>query len=201
MRAPRKWSMQSVSDILSLKHESSIFRSFIQPWMWVQKCQASSPWAIMEKPHTGLDDYLNMLLSCFREKMSGPSPTTTTTNAISAPDSLPILVTLFIRGPPYMTSTQKGVGGRKLLQICGHTVQILQTEKGEGVKKSQNYVDILHGTRLTQEQGERNMPEGGILLICCTMQSRYRDGKQGLIRQMDCKLLIHIQQFPYTKQT
>ena len=25
----------------------------------------------MEKPHTGLDDCLNMLLSCFRKRMSG----------------------------------------------------------------------------------------------------------------------------------
>ena len=30
--------------IFSLKHESSIFRSFIQPSMWFWKCQASSPW-------------------------------------------------------------------------------------------------------------------------------------------------------------
>ena len=27
--------------------------------------------SIMKKPHTGLDDCLNMLLSCFRKKMSG----------------------------------------------------------------------------------------------------------------------------------
>ena len=26
--------------------------------------------AIMEKPHTGLDDCLNMLLSCFRKRLS-----------------------------------------------------------------------------------------------------------------------------------
>ena len=26
--------------------------------------------SIIEKPHTGLDDCLNMLLSCFREKLS-----------------------------------------------------------------------------------------------------------------------------------
>ena len=30
--------------ILSLKHESSIFTSFIQPCRWFWKCQASSPW-------------------------------------------------------------------------------------------------------------------------------------------------------------
>ena len=27
--------------------------------------------SIMEKPHTGLDDFLNMLPSCFRKRMSG----------------------------------------------------------------------------------------------------------------------------------
>ena len=31
------------SGIFSLKHESSIFRSFIQPCIWFWKCQASSP--------------------------------------------------------------------------------------------------------------------------------------------------------------
>ena len=30
--------------IFSLKHESSTFRSFIQPCMLVKKCHASSPW-------------------------------------------------------------------------------------------------------------------------------------------------------------
>ena len=33
-----------LAGIFSLKHESSIFRSFIQPCMWFWKCQASSPW-------------------------------------------------------------------------------------------------------------------------------------------------------------
>ena len=33
----------SKADIFVLKHESSIFRSFIQPCMWFWKCQASSP--------------------------------------------------------------------------------------------------------------------------------------------------------------
>ena len=35
----RKWA-----GIFSLKHESSIFRSFNQPCMWFWKCQASSQW-------------------------------------------------------------------------------------------------------------------------------------------------------------
>ena len=34
----------SLSDIFDLKHESSIFRSFIQPFMWFWKCQAGSSW-------------------------------------------------------------------------------------------------------------------------------------------------------------
>ena len=33
------------SGIFSLKHESSIFRSFIQPCKWFWKSQANSPWA------------------------------------------------------------------------------------------------------------------------------------------------------------
>ena len=32
------------ADIFVLKHESSIFRSFILPCMWFWKCQTSSPW-------------------------------------------------------------------------------------------------------------------------------------------------------------
>ena len=32
------------SDIFVLKHESSIFRSIVQLWMWFFKSQASSPW-------------------------------------------------------------------------------------------------------------------------------------------------------------
>ena len=35
--------LRRVPDIFVLKHESSIFRSFIQPCMWFWKCQASSP--------------------------------------------------------------------------------------------------------------------------------------------------------------
>ena len=37
--------MDKVEGIFSLKHESSIFRSFIQTCMWFWKCQASSPQA------------------------------------------------------------------------------------------------------------------------------------------------------------
>ena len=37
------------ADIVDPDHESSIFRSFIQPCMWVWKCQASSPWATQHK--------------------------------------------------------------------------------------------------------------------------------------------------------
>ena len=34
--------------------------------------------SIIEKPHTGLDDCLNMLLSCFRARNSAPTPPTPT---------------------------------------------------------------------------------------------------------------------------
>ena len=40
--------------------------------------------SIMEKPHTGLDDYLSMLLSCFREKMSGAEPAQSVIHSVSA---------------------------------------------------------------------------------------------------------------------
>ena len=33
-------------------------------------CGPNSTCSIMEKPHAGLDDCLNMLLSCFRKRMS-----------------------------------------------------------------------------------------------------------------------------------
>ena len=68
--------MHSPAGIISLKHESSIFRSFIQPCLWFWKCQTSYPWDKKYRVPSwrnhiqGLDD-LNMLLSCFREKMSG----------------------------------------------------------------------------------------------------------------------------------
>ena len=65
--------------IFSLKHESSIFKSFIQPYMWFWKCQARSPWDKQFRAYPvpswrnhiqGCMTDLNMLLSCFREKMS-----------------------------------------------------------------------------------------------------------------------------------
>ena len=31
-------------------------------------------------------------------------------------------------------------------QICEEAVQILQTERGEGIKKSQSYVDVIYGS-------------------------------------------------------
>ena len=53
----------SRNGIFSLKHESSIFRSFIQPCMWfmdepspVGQTVQSLTCSIMEKPHTGLDE-------------------------------------------------------------------------------------------------------------------------------------------------
>ena len=49
-------------DILFLKHASIILRQSSNP---AQSLSCS----IMEKPHTGLDDCLNMLLSCFRKSI------------------------------------------------------------------------------------------------------------------------------------
>ena len=66
-------------DIFVLKHESSIFRSVIQPCMWFLHdgtgltlyCLASGELARHFQNHVqgGMND-LNMLLSCFRTKMS-----------------------------------------------------------------------------------------------------------------------------------
>ena len=67
------------ADIFVLKHESSIFRSFIQPCMWFLHdgtgytlyCLASAELAWHFQNHTqGWMNDLNMLLSCFRTKMS-----------------------------------------------------------------------------------------------------------------------------------
>ena len=43
--------------------------------MWFMEAQTLTC-SIMEKPHTGLDDCLNMLLACFTKKMSGTRPWT-----------------------------------------------------------------------------------------------------------------------------
>ena len=68
------------ADILFLKHDSSIFKQSSNPVCGSRKSQASSPWAklhraqpvhsIMENPLTGLDDCQNILLACFRKRMS-----------------------------------------------------------------------------------------------------------------------------------
>ena len=70
------------SDILFLKHYSSVFRQSSNPVCGSWKSQVSSlgqtaqslTCSIVEKPHTGLDDCLNMLLSCVRKNMSGGNP-------------------------------------------------------------------------------------------------------------------------------
>ena len=55
------------------------YQTVIQPCMWfmeepsqfsVGQTQHSLTCSIMEKPHTGLEDCLKMLLSCFRKRMS-----------------------------------------------------------------------------------------------------------------------------------
>ena len=63
------------AEVLALKQDSRILGQWSNPVCGSRKRQASSPWAkqncsIMEKPHTGLDYCLNMLLTCFRKMMS-----------------------------------------------------------------------------------------------------------------------------------
>ena len=48
-----------------------------------------------------------------------------------------------LRGLPYMTSTQKGEVGLGIPQICRQTLKVLRAERGEGVKKCINSVDVL----------------------------------------------------------
>ena len=64
-------------DILFIKHDSSIFRQSSSPvdsfmeepsQFLVGHTAKSLTCSIMEQPHTGLDDCLNILLSCFRKK-------------------------------------------------------------------------------------------------------------------------------------
>ena len=68
------------SDIIFLKNDSSILRQssnlvcdsvMVEPSQFsVGKTAKSLTCFIMEKPHTGLDDCLNMLLASFRKRMS-----------------------------------------------------------------------------------------------------------------------------------
>ena len=87
------------SDILFLKHYSSIFKQSSNPVTWfleepsqfpVGQTAQSLTCSIMEKPHTGLDHCLNMLLSCFRKGMSdgGRNPSNTC-NLTRKPSVLP----------------------------------------------------------------------------------------------------------------
>ena len=41
-----------------------------------------------------------------------------------------------------MTSAEKVKRGQEMQHICGLTVRILRTKRGEGVKKSKNSVDV-----------------------------------------------------------
>ena len=81
-RSHAVWLAMSHADIFSLKHESSIFRSVIQPCMLFLHdrkgqtvyCLASGElaWHFQHYIQGWMND-LNMLLSCFREKMPGLS--------------------------------------------------------------------------------------------------------------------------------
>ena len=73
------------SDIVVPEHESSIFRSFIQPYMWFlhdgtgySLCSLAHrelAWLILE-PDTGLDHCPRILLSCFKARISEAKTTT-----------------------------------------------------------------------------------------------------------------------------
>ena len=65
--------------MLFLKHDSKPILTVFQPCMWFMEEPIRSPvgqtaqsltCSNMEKPHAGLEDCLNMLLSCFRTRMS-----------------------------------------------------------------------------------------------------------------------------------
>ena len=73
-----------------LKHESSLFRSFIQPCMWFKEepsqffmdlTAQSLTCSIMERPHTGLDECPRILLLCFRAMHSAAEPVRHARNA------------------------------------------------------------------------------------------------------------------------
>ena len=51
-----------------------------------------------------------------------------------------------IVGFPYMTSEQKGGAGKKYPKFVDK--QILGTKRGEGVKRSEKFVDVVYGTPL-----------------------------------------------------
>ena len=67
-----------MADILFLKHDSSTLIRSSDPVCGSWKSQVSSPWAKQHstypvptwRNHTGLDDCLRVLLSCFRKRMS-----------------------------------------------------------------------------------------------------------------------------------
>ena len=74
---PLEKVMGCASEILFLKHESSIFRQSSCMWFlhdgtgYTLCCLAYGELARhLHEPHTGLDDCLNMLLSCFRNRLS-----------------------------------------------------------------------------------------------------------------------------------
>ena len=69
------------ADLLFIKHHSRIFRQSYNPVCVVHgraklnfgvgQTAQSLTFSIMEKSLTGLDDYLRMLLSCFKKRRSG----------------------------------------------------------------------------------------------------------------------------------
>ena len=51
-----------------------------------------------------------------------------------------------------MTSAQRGRGGPKIPQICGHKVHKFRKKGGGGgVKKSQKFADVIYGSPLVKD--------------------------------------------------
>ena len=77
VQATRIFCWTIYPDILYIKHSCSTVRQFM--WFMAEPIQfsvgqtaQSLTCSIMEKPHTGLDDCLRMLLTCLRKRMSVP---------------------------------------------------------------------------------------------------------------------------------
>ena len=64
------------TNILFLKHDGSIFRQASNPacgFSTMKRVRICAVWPnwLSHEPHTGLEECLNVLLSCFRKDMSG----------------------------------------------------------------------------------------------------------------------------------
>ena len=103
-----KKSCQRQPDILFLKHACSALRqssypvcgSMEEPSQFsVGQTAQSLSCSVMEKPHTGWDDCLVILLSCFRKRMSGFQCQSTSSDALHL---------LICPGPPIPRARDRG---------------------------------------------------------------------------------------------